>query len=113
MLRVLYNSRGLLKMEESQPSEHKGHPSIMARVQKLRTRMYIEALSGVPATNEDLFLPICMRYEQGLEILFTSQKHHTNDAASQKFWSDWRDRADFDQNHDLAEFDDFSDWYKY
>lgn len=79
-------------MEESQLSERKSHSSFMARVQKLRTRMYIEAVSGVPVTSEDLFLPICLRYEQGLEPQFVSQKHMEHYEAPQKLryaWDDW------------------------
>ena len=117
-------------MEESQPSERKSHSSIMARVQKLRTRMYVEAVSGVPAASEDLFLPICLRYEQGIEPLFAGQKHVAHSEALEKSsddrgdWTDFDDwdkyanRGNLDQQSGWADFDgfdasNFDDWHNW
>ncbi len=37
---------------------------IAARIRKIRERMIVEAVSGVSATNKDVFLEVCQVYEQ-------------------------------------------------
>ncbi len=73
--------------------------SIAARIQKIRERMFIEQLSGIPASNKEVFLFLCHQYEQQL----------INDeslACNGTFWDQ------YEEDDWIKWDDDWGDWFK-
>jgi hypothetical protein len=69
---------------------------VVARIQKIRTRMRIEALFDVPAANKEIFLPLCLCYEQRLAAAKSTEGgeafwRHQDMAQAWNKWKDWDD----------------------
>lgn len=58
-------------------------PSLTERLHRLRTRIYLENVSGISASNREAFLAFCREQER----LVDSQQNHLSDWSS--IWPEW------------------------
>lgn len=75
---------------------------VVARIQKIRTRMRIEALFDVPTASKEIFLSLCLYYEQRLADTEPTGggeafwKHHNiAQVWDNGPWTDWTDWTDW------------------
>jgi hypothetical protein len=101
------------------------HPSIMARVARVRKRMQIEVNTGIPASSKTLFLPLCQDYEQRDETYFYTRTGYSGVSSveqslppvalrqkdSQQSLSKGKTKSEILSNStSYAHFDNWSDW---
>lgn len=77
--------------------------ALQMRVQRIRMRMEIEALSGISAEDRAAFLATCQKYERKARA-FSFYVDYTNillKGGNYTFWSDWKDWSDWSDWSDI------------